>query len=116
MIGKPLIGYPRLIALGITGLAIGLIFANAFGVGGFASSATRIPMAYQIARIPGGTTLRLAMIHDVLHERYLRHGDAWNEEQIRQARLTLAAEQKTPRLPAQPRRDGRSCRCSRTPS
>ncbi|HVX87185.1 MAG TPA: hypothetical protein VH253_20540 [Phycisphaerae bacterium] len=48
-------------------------------------------MAYTVPKFPGGTSLRMAMVHDVLDERYLVHGEAWNREQSRVARGVIAA-------------------------
>jgi hypothetical protein len=54
-----------------------------------------IPAAYRLPKIPGGTSLRLAMVHDVLHERYLRHGSAWYAQRNSDA-LKIIAEQTPP--------------------
>lgn len=44
------------------------------------------PLPHQIPKDPGGISLRFAMVHDVLHERYARHGPAYYRERNRQAR------------------------------
>lgn len=47
------------------------------------------PMPYRVAKYAGGTALRMAMVHDVLHERYLRHGPAWYAARNEVARQTM---------------------------
>ena len=41
------------------------------------------PLPHHIPKVEGGVTLRFAMVHDVLHERYAVHGKAYNEERDR---------------------------------
>jgi hypothetical protein len=36
-----------------------------------------LPLPHQVSKYPGGTSLRLAMVHDLLHERYPRHGHGY---------------------------------------
>src|SRR5207249_7126148 len=43
-------------------------------------------------KYPDGISLRYAMVHDVLHERYPRHGKAYYTERNRQARAALRHE------------------------
>src|SRR5438105_11913348 len=50
------------------------------------------PLPHHIPKQPGGITLRFAMVHDVLHERYARHGDAYYQERNRLARDELKRE------------------------
>ena len=54
------------------------------------------PAAYCVSKIPGGTSLRLAMVHDVLNERYLRHGNAWYARRNADARQIMADEPPAP--------------------
>jgi len=54
-------------------------------------TAIEAPAPHQVARLPGGTALRFAMVHDVLHERYRRHGDAYYEARNARARAALEA-------------------------
>jgi hypothetical protein len=35
------------------------------------------PLPHQVAKYPGGISLRFAMVHDVIHERYAKHGAAY---------------------------------------
>lgn len=55
-----------------------------------------VPAPWQMPKKEGEAVLRLAMVHDVLHERYVRHGPAWH-----QARLTRA-ERELGTLPDDP--------------
>ena len=56
------------------------------------------PSPHVKPRIPGGSGLRLAMIHDVLHERYLKHGSAFYRERNRlvEGEVNKAFEAKSP--------------------
>jgi hypothetical protein len=56
----------------------------------FAGSVESQPLPHQVPKYPGGTSLRLAMVHDVLHERFARHGRAYYEARNRQVRRELA--------------------------
>jgi hypothetical protein len=53
---------------------------------------TVYPLPHQIPKYPGGVALRFAMAHDVLHERFARHGKAYYTERNRRARAALATE------------------------
>ncbi len=48
------------------------------------------PLPHQVPKYPGGTSLRLAMVHDILHERFARHGRAYYEARNLRARRELA--------------------------
>lgn len=52
-------------------------------------SVQRVPRAYLVPVVPGGTALRLAMVHDVLTERYPRHSAAWHEARVVKRRAAL---------------------------
>src|SRR5262245_52358914 len=47
------------------------------------------PMPHHVPKYPGGVSLRLAMVHDVLHERFPRHGPTFYRERERLAREKL---------------------------
>jgi hypothetical protein len=47
------------------------------------------PLPYHVPKYPGGVSLRLAMVHDVLHERFPRHGEAYYRERERRVRQAL---------------------------
>lgn len=49
-----------------------------------------LPAPWLIPKQAGGTALRLAMVHDVLHERFHLHGPAWFEHRHRQVERELA--------------------------
>src|SRR5205823_3677559 len=48
------------------------------------------PLPHHIPKYEGGISLRFAMVHDVIHERYPRHGEAYYRERNRLARQGLA--------------------------
>jgi hypothetical protein len=48
------------------------------------------PLPHHIPKYEGGISLRFAMVHDVLHERYPRHGEAYYRERNRLVRQELA--------------------------
>lgn len=50
-----------------------------------------VPSPHTISLCPGQTSLRLAMVHDVLHERYLLHSDAYWEARSKEALDQLEA-------------------------
>lgn len=50
------------------------------------------PLPHHVPKFPGVASLRFAMVHDVLTERYAKHGPAWYEERNRRTRLLLAKE------------------------
>jgi hypothetical protein len=52
-----------------------------------------LPLPHHIAKHPGGVSLRLAMVHDVIHERFPLHGPAYYEERNRRARESLPKEE-----------------------
>lgn len=57
------------------------------GAGWLASSRAvapaSVPEPYVVPKLPGGTALSVAMVHDVLHERYVRPGPAYYRERNR---------------------------------
>ncbi len=77
---------------------IALLFGSCAGVGGAALSHIQLPPGFQTASGPmphfapkykGGVSLRYAMVHDVIHERFPVHGPAYYRERDRQARERL---------------------------
>ncbi len=81
----------------VAGAALGALLGIFAGRSGLlpplrSPGAEQLPMPYQSPLVPGGISLRLAMVHDVLHERYPRHGAAWYEERNRSVLAALAAE------------------------
>lgn len=49
-----------------------------------------LPAPWLVPKQAGGTALRLAMIHDVLHERFYLHGPAWFHHRHQQVERELA--------------------------
>src|SRR6266540_4467041 len=47
------------------------------------------PYPHHIPKTPGNVSLRFAMVHDVLHERFPRHGKAYYAERNRRVRPAL---------------------------
>jgi len=85
-------GFPRLFTVGFLGGFFGLMVAGCWNPLPLGSRSRLVPAAYRVPKIPGGTPLRLAMVHDILHERYLRHGPAWYARRNLDARKIIAAE------------------------
>ena len=70
-----IVGVPRLVIVGLLGGFIGLFIAGLWNPLPLGPRNRIVPAAYRIPKIPGGTPLRLEMVHDILHERYLRQGE-----------------------------------------
>jgi hypothetical protein len=49
-----------------------------------------VPLPHHVPPVKGGAALRFAMVHDVLHERYPRHSQAYHAERVRVSRAKLA--------------------------
>ncbi|MBL8820084.1 MAG: hypothetical protein JNL58_28935 [Planctomyces sp.] len=91
-----------------TGALFGLLLASAaFGMAGFVIGtirsmdrsphhypflAERVPLPHSVPAIEGGVTLRFAMVHDVLTERFPKHGKAWYEHRNADITTRLSAE------------------------
>jgi hypothetical protein len=52
--------------------------------------AERIPLPHHVPKYPGGLSFRFAMAHDVIHERFPKHGPAYYQERDRLTRAQLA--------------------------
>jgi hypothetical protein len=52
----------------------------------------RYPYPHHVPKYRGGVSLRFAMVHDVIHERYPRHGKAYYRERNRLVRRELEQE------------------------
>lgn len=48
------------------------------------------PLPHHVPPTPNGVSLRFAMVHDIIHERYPKHGSAYYQERERLARLELS--------------------------
>jgi hypothetical protein len=51
------------------------------------------PLPHHIPKYEGGISLRFAMAHDVIHERYPRHGEAYYRERNRLVRKEVAGKE-----------------------
>ncbi len=61
-----------------------------FGLWVGLQTVTRVyPLPHHIPKYEGGVSLRFAMVHDVIHERYPKHGRAYYEERNRLARRAI---------------------------
>lgn len=67
---------------GLIGVIVALVWLPA---------TTELPQPYTVPFVQGGSALRIAMIHDVLHERYSKHGTAWYAERERRSKKALEA-------------------------
>jgi hypothetical protein len=52
--------------------------------------AEQVPLPHQVPQYPGGLSFRFAMAHDVIHERFAKHGPAHYRERDRLTREKLA--------------------------
>lgn len=84
----------------LTGLAASFGYAAGWigGIGSlvpnrdhFPFLAERTPLPHHVPEHPGGLSLRFAMVQDVIHERFAKHGLAHYRERVRLDRLKLAA-------------------------
>ncbi|SIO28233.1 hypothetical protein SAMN05444166_3466 [Singulisphaera sp. GP187] len=79
-----LVGY----AIGWVGGVMGSLRPNPEA---FAFLAERTPLPHHVPEHPGGLSFRFAMAHDVIHERFAKHGLAHYRERDRLDRLKLAS-------------------------
>jgi hypothetical protein len=56
----------------------------------YASLGKQVPLPHHVPSQPKGAAFRFAMVHDVLHERFPKHGPAYYKERNRQTRAKLA--------------------------
>jgi hypothetical protein len=61
------------------------------------------PLPHHLPKYPGGISLRFAMVHDVIHERFPRHGKAYYTARNRQVRQSLASLSVSSETPADQR-------------
>lgn len=89
--------------LTLLGIAIGLICIIASGyplVRSLLPTQTVLyPLPHQIPKYPDGISFRYAMVHDVLHDRYPRHGNAYFQERNRRALGAIAKNKDAEGLP-----------------
>lgn len=84
--GRFITGWWQLVPLGLLLGLIGGGLSPSLGLAPVHKVQTYEPAAYRMPAAPGMADLRLAMVHDVLCERYRKHGPAWD------AAAQLAAE------------------------
>jgi hypothetical protein len=48
-----------------------------------------VPLPHHVPKSPNAASFRFAMAHDVIHERYPKHGPVWYQERERRARARL---------------------------
>lgn len=66
---------PKLLIAALVGGLLGGIFGSMLEIGVARSDQpARVPLPHQVAKERGGISLRFAMVHDVIHERFPRHG------------------------------------------
>src|SRR5688572_29415240 len=80
-------------------LLAAVTFVSGCGFGGFLgwgstspgpAEAVYAPLPHHVPPSPDAAAFRFAMVHDVIHERYPRHGPAFYEERDRLARERMA--------------------------
>jgi len=81
-----------LVALGLVGAGCGVVAISPAGPQ-FLHGVETYPMPHHVARYPGGVSLRLAMVHDTIHERFPKHGRAHFEERNRVTEAALRREE-----------------------
>ncbi|QEH33726.1 hypothetical protein OJF2_22320 [Aquisphaera giovannonii] len=75
----------RWLGAGLCGARLAVLPADRFPF-----LATPYPLPHHVPKDPGGLALRFAMVHDVVHERFPRHGRAYYEWRDRKTRERLA--------------------------
>ncbi len=81
------------------------VVAALFGVLGFLFAALygfvqkgpieAYPAPWRIALTPDGTALRMAMVYDVVHQRFPKHGPAWHEAVVERSKARIAQVEAT---------------------
>lgn len=84
--------------------ALVLPFSGPPHLPGRISTVHKIPLPHHVAKYPGGIALRLAMVHDTIHERYAVHGKAFYAKRNQLAQEALTKE-KNKQGPWQPTRE-----------
>src|SRR3954451_9365324 len=65
----------RLVLMTMLGALTGAGLVAAMETRQFSVAPTRsAPLPHQISKYPGGVSLRFAMVHDTIHERFAKHG------------------------------------------
>jgi hypothetical protein len=81
-----------ILCMAIIGALVGLVVGTSEASPAPAPAARNVfPLPHHIAKYPGGVSLRFAMAHDVIHERFPKHGKAYYEERNRRVSEALKA-------------------------
>lgn len=88
---------PRLLVQSLTGAITGFVlFVLSYGSlyrqpdNYYRFLAGKIPLPHHVPQYSGAAALRFAMVHDVIHERFTKHGLAWYEARNRRSLELLA--------------------------
>lgn len=84
--------------------ALILPFSGTLHLPGRAHTVHKTPLPHHVAKYPGGIALRLAMVHDTIHERYAVHGKAFYAQRNKLTQEALTKEKNKPG-PWQPSRE-----------
>jgi hypothetical protein len=85
---NPAIRVLTVLGMALMGFVTGNIFANkpwdrdVLVPTGYQDVARDFPLPHHVPQYAGGLSFRFAMIHDVLHERFEKHGAEWTNTAI----------------------------------
>ncbi len=94
----------RALAMAVPGAFVGLVVGCVTNVPTWPPATAPIkeyPLPHHIPKYPDGVSLRFAMVHDVLHERYARHGKEYYQERNRRVRRELETLKPQPTVEAE---------------
>jgi hypothetical protein len=89
------------LVIGLCCFVIGASVVDEPGMGLPWSPQFEAPLPHQIPKTPGSVSLRFAMVHDVIHERYAKHGRAYYEARNLKVRQALKAQKAAGGPPSQ---------------
>ena len=75
--------------MALFGAAIGLLMGLDPFWHGRGGAVLAHPLPHHFSKYPDGLSLRFAMVHDMIHERFPKHGPAYYQERNRQVRRQL---------------------------
>jgi hypothetical protein len=84
--------FGRIALMAILGGVLGLCAGIPFSLRRAPTVRKTLPLPHHFLHYPNGVSLRFAMAHDVIHERFPWHGPAYYEERNRRAREALKDE------------------------
>src|SRR5262245_35852465 len=92
LISQPGVRLVIILCMAVVGALVGLIIGTSEASPTPAPVARNVfPLPHHISKYPGGVSLRLAMAHDVIHERFPKHGKAYYEERNRRVNEAIKA-------------------------